>query len=173
VFVAGVLGGDRFDQDDPGFFCGGGIVADAAGDDEELTRQEGDRAAIRFRAAYGEGTAKDEKHLILKWVRVPGKFSVDTRDLYILIVDLSEDSRRPQLRKGATREFEREGMLHEPGRLVAEAGGDGDLVAALGATAAEHSSASLGGHANEEAMNLGATAAIGLEGALGHLSVPV
>ena len=52
--------------------------------------------------------------------------------------------------------------------LVAEASGDGDLVAALGATAAENGSAGFGGHANEESVNLATAAAIGLEGALGH-----
>jgi hypothetical protein len=173
VFLASVLGGDRFDQDDPGFFCGGGIVADAAGDHEELTGMEGDGAAIFCGTADGKDAAKDEKHLVFKRVRVPGKVSLDTRDLHILIVDLGEDSRRPQLREGATREFEREGMLHEQAGLVAEASGDGDLVAALRTAAAEDCSASLGGHANEEAMNLGATAAIGLEGTLGHRSDPV
>ena len=58
-------------------------------------------------------------------------------------------------------------------RLVAEACGDGDLVTALGAAAVEDSGAGLGGHANEEAVNFAATAAIGLEGALGHDVRPV
>ena len=53
-------------------------------------------------------------------------------------------------------------------RLVAEASGDGDLVAALGAAAAEDGGACLGGHANEKAVDFAATATVGLEGALGH-----
>jgi hypothetical protein len=58
-------------------------------------------------------------------------------------------------------------------QLVAETGRNGDLVTTLGAAAVEDGSAGLGGHANEEAMNLRAATAIGLEGALGHRSVPV
>ena len=53
-------------------------------------------------------------------------------------------------------------------RLVAVAGRDGDLVAALGAAAAEDGGAGLGGHANEEAVNFTATTTVGLKGALGH-----
>jgi hypothetical protein len=40
------------------------------------------------------------------------------------------------------------------GGLVAEAGADGDLVAALGAAAAENGSSRLGLHAAEEAVGL-------------------
>jgi hypothetical protein len=57
--------------------------------------------------------------------------------------------------------------------LVTEAGGDGDLVTALGAAAAEHSGSSLGGHAAEEAVDLAATTTVGLEGALRHIKFPV
>jgi len=42
---------------------------------------------------------------------VPWKFSMDTRYLDVLIVDLTYNSRRPQLRKGTAREFEGDGML--------------------------------------------------------------
>lgn len=52
--------------------------------------------------------------------------------------------------------------------LVAEACGDGDLVAALGAAAIEYGCTGLGLHAGEEAVGLGAVAAIRLEGTLGH-----
>jgi hypothetical protein len=58
-------------------------------------------------------------------------------------------------------------------RLVAEACGDGDLMTALGAAAVEDSLSGLGGHANEEAVDLATTAAVGLEGALGHGVCPV
>ena len=58
-------------------------------------------------------------------------------------------------------------------RLVAEACGDGDLVAALGAAAVEDGLSGLGGHANEEAVDLATAAAVGLKGALGHRVVPV
>ena len=52
--------------------------------------------------------------------------------------------------------------------LVAEAGADGDLVTALGATAAEHCGTCLGLHAGKEAVSLGAVAAVGLKGTLRH-----
>jgi hypothetical protein len=58
-------------------------------------------------------------------------------------------------------------------RLVAEAGRDGDLVTALGATAVEYSSAGFGSHANEEAVDLATAATVRLEGALWHRNVPV
>ena len=58
-------------------------------------------------------------------------------------------------------------------KLVAEAGGDSNLVAALRAAAIEHSLAGLGSHTNEKAVDLGATAAVGLERALGHNIYPV
>jgi len=52
--------------------------------------------------------------------------------------------------------------------LVAEACGDGDLVAALGAAAIEYGCTGLGLHAGEKAVGLGAVAAVGLEGTLRH-----
>jgi hypothetical protein len=55
--------------------------------------------------------------------------------------------------------------------LVAEAGRDGDLVAALGAAAIQDGAAGFAGHANEEAVNFAATAAVGLECALRHCVV--
>jgi len=52
--------------------------------------------------------------------------------------------------------------------LVAEASADGDLVTALGATAAEDCGTGLGLHAGEEAVGLGAVAAVRLKGTLRH-----
>jgi hypothetical protein len=52
--------------------------------------------------------------------------------------------------------------------LVAEAGRDCDLVAALGPAAAQHGSAGLGGHAAQKAVDLAPAAAIRLKGALRH-----
>jgi hypothetical protein len=52
--------------------------------------------------------------------------------------------------------------------LVAETGADGDLVTALGAAAIENGGTSLGLHAGEEAVGLGAVAAVGLKGTLRH-----
>jgi hypothetical protein len=67
---------------------------------------------------------------------------------------------------------------HTPGlrkrrtNLVAEACGDCDLVAALGAAAAKYGSACLGLHAREESVGLGAVAAVWLEGTLRHGVAP-
>jgi len=61
----------------------------------------------------------------------------------------------------------------ETRRLVAVTGGDGDLVTALGAAAVQDGLAGLGGHTNEKAVDLGTTAAVGLERALGHDVYPV
>ena len=53
-------------------------------------------------------------------------------------------------------------------KLVAVTGADGDLVTALGAAAVENGGASLGLHAAQKAVGLGAAAAVGLKGALRH-----
>lgn len=53
-------------------------------------------------------------------------------------------------------------------RLVAEASGDCDLVAALGTATAEDGLTGLGLHAGEEAVRLGAAAAVRLKSALRH-----
>jgi hypothetical protein len=53
-------------------------------------------------------------------------------------------------------------------RLVAVAGADSDLVTALGAATAEDGGTSLGLHAGEKAVSLGAVATVGLEGTLRH-----
>jgi len=52
--------------------------------------------------------------------------------------------------------------------LVAEAGADGDLMTALGATAAEDCGTCLGLHAGKEAVGLGAVATVGLKSTLRH-----
>ena len=57
--------------------------------------------------------------------------------------------------------------------LVAEACGDRNLMTALGAASVEYGLSGLRGHTNEEAVNLAATAAVGLERALGHDGYPV
>ena len=111
LLTAGVFGGDGLDERDPGLFGGGGVVTDAAGDDEELTGADEDVAAIGLRAADAELAAQDEEHLVFGGVRVPGELSVDARYLDVLIVDLTEDSRRPQLGESTARKFKRDGML--------------------------------------------------------------
>jgi hypothetical protein len=53
-------------------------------------------------------------------------------------------------------------------KLVAEAGRDGDLMAALGTATIENGSAALGLHAGAEAMGLGAVTAVGLKCTFRH-----
>ena len=110
LLIAGMLGGDGFDQGEPGFFGGGGVVANAAGDDEELTGVEEDVASVGWGAADAQLAAEDQEHLVLMGVGVPGKLSLDADYLDVLIVDLTDDSRRPELYAGAAelaaREFQ-------------------------------------------------------------------
>ena len=54
--------------------------------------------------------------------------------------------------------------------VVAEAGADGDLVAALGTATAEYGRTRLGLHAGKKPVGLRAVAAVGLEGTLRHLT---
>src|SRR6185312_15973988 len=102
---------------------------------------------------------------------VPGKFALDLRHFDVLIVNLTDDSRRPKLCKRGTGEFKRDGtLLTHCARngLVAVARADGDLVTTLGAAAAQHSGPGLGLHAAQEAMGLRAMTAVGLKGTLRH-----
>jgi hypothetical protein len=55
--------------------------------------------------------------------------------------------------------------------LVAVAWRHGDTVPSLGATARQHSRTSFGLHTRAKTMRLGAVAAVGLKGALGHRTV--
>jgi hypothetical protein len=106
-----VVGGEGLDQRDPGLFGGGGVVANPARNDKELARMEQDIAAIGRGAANAELTAKDEKHLVFRGVRMPGKLSLNTRYFDELIVDLADHARRPQRGNSATGEFKGDGML--------------------------------------------------------------
>jgi hypothetical protein len=103
--VPGVLGGDGFDERDPGLLGCRGVVANAAGDDEELARTEKEVATIGRGAADAQFTAEYEEHFVLKGMRVPRELPMDTRYLDVLIIDLTDHSRRPELRERAAREF--------------------------------------------------------------------
>jgi hypothetical protein len=78
---------------------------------------------------------------------------------------LEENPPERALRKTDSENFRELKKLDE---LVAEAGRDRNLVAALGAAAAQHGSAGLGGHAAQKAVDLAPAAAIRLKGALRH-----
>jgi hypothetical protein len=155
-------------------------VTNAVWNDEELARADRNRATVRFGSADVEQATENQEHLVLVLMRVPGGLALHLRDLDVLIVDPTNDSRRPKFFESGTRKFERDGVLlglllfefclrrHRSNGLVAEAGADCDLVTALGAAAAEDGGACLGLHAREEAVGLGAVAAVGLEGTLRH-----
>src|ERR1700679_2526445 len=112
-------------------------------------------------------------------MRVPWELSLDLRHFDVLIVYLTDDPRGPQLLESGACEFERDRLLlgllsfefclrRHRGELVAVTSADGDLMTALGATAAEDGCTSLGLHTREEAVGLGAVAAVGLKGTLRH-----
>jgi hypothetical protein len=101
-----MFGGDSFDEYDPGLFGCGGVVANAAGNDEEFARANQNFAAIGFGSADAQLTAEYEEHFVFKGVSVPGELPLDTHYLDELIVDLAENSRRPKLGKSAAREFQ-------------------------------------------------------------------
>lgn len=196
--VSGVLGGDGFDEGKVGFGGGGGIVAGSAGDDEGVAREDGNGAAVGGRAADGERSGEDEEELVFVGVSVPGEVAEDADDLEEMIVDLADDAREPKVWEGGGAFGEGDRLLHgweartgvetgplgddnqkcdgkaypgsgRPAReLVAETGGDGDFMTALGAAAVEDGLAGFGLHAGEEAVHFGAVAAVGLKGALGH-----
>ena len=123
MFGASVERRDCFNEGDPGLFGGRGVVTDAARDDEELTRTERYGAAICFGAADAEEATEDQKHLVLVFVRVPGELALDLRHFDVLVVDLTDDSRRPQLVESGTRELKRDRILLGPlGLFVFEFG---------------------------------------------------
>jgi len=171
LLAAGVFGGDGLDEYDPGLFFGGGVVTDATGHYEELTGTDEDGSAVGSFAADAQTSMEDEKHLVLAFMRVPGKLSLDLRYLDVLIINPAYDTRRPKFGQLRACLLQRDGAgLHGKNgvKLVAETGADGDLVTALGAAAAQNGASGLAGHAAQEAMNLRAAAAIGLKGTLGH-----
>ena len=88
-----------FDESYPGLFLGGGIVADAAGDDEELAGADRHGTAVRLGAADAEESTEDEEHFVVVLMGVPGKLALDLRHFDVLVVDLTNDSRRPELLK--------------------------------------------------------------------------
>ena len=57
MLAASMFGGDSFDEYDPGLFGCGGVVTNAAGNDEELTRANQNIAAIGFGSTDAQLTA--------------------------------------------------------------------------------------------------------------------
>ena len=100
-----------FDERDPGLFGGRGVVTDAAGDDEELAWVKRYGAAVCFGAADAEDATEDEEHLVLVLMGVPWELALHLCHLDVLIVDLTNDSRRPKLLESGAGLFERDGVL--------------------------------------------------------------
>jgi len=111
LFVAGVFRCDGFNQREPSLFGGGGVVPNAARDDKELAGIHEEIATIYCRPADTELASKDEEHLVFIGVGVPRELSLDPRHLDVLVVYLTDNPRRPKLRKSAAREFEGDRML--------------------------------------------------------------
>jgi hypothetical protein len=91
----------------------------------------------------------------------------------VMVEEAAETQKRAQDAVILSAQMQRQRLSAATERLVAEASGDGDLVAAFGAATAEDSCSGLGGHANEKAVDLATAATVGLEGALGHRDIPV
>ena len=90
-----MLGGDGFDKDDPAFVFGDGVVEGAARDHAEVAGGEVD-VGLAFdldtHAAF-----EDLEELVLVIVFVPDEFALEFGDFYVLVVDLADDFRRPEV----------------------------------------------------------------------------
>ena len=86
-------------------------MTDAAGNDEELAGADKNGTAVCFGSPDTEKTTEDEEHLVLELMEVPGELSLDLHHLDVLVVDLTDDSRRPKLFQSGAREFQRDGGL--------------------------------------------------------------
>ncbi len=108
---ARMLGRHTLDQHDPGLELSRRIVPDASRDHEKLARPHGHGSTIRLIAPNTQPPSQHEKHLVLKLVSVPGKFTLNPRHLDVLVVHLADYPRRPQLRKSSTRRFQQNRLL--------------------------------------------------------------
>jgi hypothetical protein len=115
-FAAGMFGGNRLNQSDPGLFRSRRIVPHPAGHNEELSCAHIDRPAVGFTPSDPQTSAQHKEKLVFTSMRVPWELALDTRYFYKLIVDLTHHSRRPQLGESLTREFQRNRkLLHREG----------------------------------------------------------
>jgi len=93
--VTGVLGGDGFDEGDPAFMFGDGVVEDAARDDAEVAGGEGDVGLVfdlDTHAAF-----EDLEELVLMVMLVPDEFALEFGDFDVLVVDLADDFGGPEV----------------------------------------------------------------------------
>ena len=93
--VAGVLGGDGFDEGDEAFVFGDGVVEGAAGDDAEVAGGEFDVGLVFDLDAHA--ATEDLKELVLVVMLMPDEFAYQLGDFDVLIVDLADDFGGPVL----------------------------------------------------------------------------
>src|SRR6266436_10269432 len=92
--VAGVEGGGRLEQQDPGFFIGHGAVLDAARDYKEFSLFQPDVAVAKFHA---EAAFDHEKKFIFVCMVVPDELTFQFVELDHLAVEFASDVGLPVL----------------------------------------------------------------------------
>ena len=95
--VAGVLGGDGFDQNDPAFLFGDWVMQGAARDDAEVARGELDVGLIVDLDAHV--AAEDLEEFVLVIVFMPNELTLELGYFYVLVVNLTDDFGRPEVRE--------------------------------------------------------------------------
>jgi len=85
--------GDSFDEDDPAFLFGDGVVQCAAGDDAEVAGGEFDVGLVLDLDTHAAFEYLEE--LVLVVVFVPHELTDQLGDFDVLIVDLADDFGRP------------------------------------------------------------------------------
>lgn len=105
LFSAGMERPHAFHQSDQRLHCCRGVVPDASGDHEELTRRNDDRSAVNIRPADAQLPAQHQKHLVLVLMGVPGELPLDLCHFDVLVVYLTKNSGRPELGKSGARKF--------------------------------------------------------------------
>ena len=81
--------GDSFDEDDPAFLFGDGVVQCAAGDDAEVAGGEGEVGLVFDLDAHA--AFEDLEEFVLGVVFVPDELAEQLGDFDVLIVDLADD----------------------------------------------------------------------------------
>ena len=93
--VAGVLGGDGFDEGDPAFVFGDGVVEGAAGDDAEVAGVEFDVGLVLDLDTHA--AFEDLEEFVFVIVLVPDEFALELGDFDVLVVDLADDFGGPEV----------------------------------------------------------------------------
>ena len=93
--VAGVLGGDGFDEGDPAFLFGDGVVQGAARDDAEIAGGKFDVGLVVDLDAHG--AAEDLEELVFVIVFMPDELALELGYFYVLVVDPANDFGGPEV----------------------------------------------------------------------------